>query len=259
MRAFHPRSSKDTIKLSVSVSVSQDAAPVCNALGLGQSPLVDAPYLTWALSHADGVSCDMATVNGWQRWPFFPCCSASNMWLRRSRHLPGRAWGGGWLTPVSPRTSPPLWRGSPGWLSGRARDRYDRAADKGQAARWEQHCSPTQTRLVLSSLGLQWDPQLAAEKPQPVCTESYAVSHWLPNNANHCCMDGPPKHKHRKSNAALTVCLWRKAPRFPNSADRVFCSVLDLFIVSNSPGTLTFLTSNCYQVCVETVWAERHW
>lgn len=69
MRAFHPRSSKDTIKLSVSVSVSQDAAPVWNASGLGQSPLVDAPYMTRALSHADGapVSGDMATVNGWHR------------------------------------------------------------------------------------------------------------------------------------------------------------------------------------------------
>lgn len=69
MRAFHPHSSMDTIKLSVSVSVSQDALPVCDALGLGQSPLVDSPYLTSALSHADGapVFCDMATVNGWHR------------------------------------------------------------------------------------------------------------------------------------------------------------------------------------------------
>lgn len=79
------------------MSVSQDAAPICNALGLGKSPLVDAPYLTQALSHTDraSVSCDITTVNGWQRWPFFPSCSASNMWLRRSRHLPGRARRGG--------------------------------------------------------------------------------------------------------------------------------------------------------------------
>lgn len=52
MRAFYPRSSKDTIKLSVSVSVSQDSAPACNAFGLGQAPLVDAPYLTQARSHS---------------------------------------------------------------------------------------------------------------------------------------------------------------------------------------------------------------
>ena len=96
MRAFHPCSSKDTIKLSVSVSVSQDSAQVCNALGLGQSPLVDASYLTWGLSHADEalVSCDMATENGWWRWPFYPSCSVSNMWLHHSRHLLERAWKG---------------------------------------------------------------------------------------------------------------------------------------------------------------------
>lgn len=39
---------------------------------------------------ADGaaVSCDMATVNGWHRWPFFPSYSASNIRLCCSRHLP---------------------------------------------------------------------------------------------------------------------------------------------------------------------------
>lgn len=176
--------------------------------------------------------------------------------------------GSGLLTPVSLRTRPPLWRGSLGWLSGQARDRYDRAADKGQAACWEQRCSPTQTRLLLSSLDLQWDPQLAAEKPPPMCTESNAVNHWLFNNANHCCMVGPPKHKHRKSNAALTVWQWQKAPclsETSNSAGtRVLSSVLGLFIMSTSLGTLIFLSTipkqtppNCYQVCVETVWAER--
>lgn len=68
MRVFHSRSPKETIKLSVSASGSQDVEPVWDALGLGQSPLVDAPYLTWVLSHADGdpVSGDIATVNKWQ-------------------------------------------------------------------------------------------------------------------------------------------------------------------------------------------------
>lgn len=83
--------------------------------------------------------------------------------------------GWGLLTPVSPRTRPPLWRGSLGWLSGQARDRYDRAADKGQAACWEQRCSPTQTRLLLSSLGLQRDPQLAAETPQSLWAAGFST------------------------------------------------------------------------------------
>lgn len=168
------------------MSVSQYVALLCNTLGLGQASLVDALYLTWALPHTDGTpaSCDVRAVNGWQRWPFFPSCSASNMWHRHSRHLPGwtgRRGVGQLLTPVSPRTSRSLWRGSLGWLSGRAWDRYDRATDKGQAAHWEQHCSPTQTRLLLSSLGLQREQQLAALKPQPVSwfAEGKAESCWL--------------------------------------------------------------------------------
>lgn len=43
------------------------------------------------------------------------------------------------------------------------------------------------------------------------------LSRWLLDNANHCCMAGPPEHG--KSNAALTVCLRRKGPCFSETSN----------------------------------------
>lgn len=180
VRAFHPRSSKDTIKLSVSVSVSQDAAPVCM--------LLDWDSLLWWMLHIwhgrSHMPMELRSLAIWQLWtggtddPSFHvaqlqvCGSVAAGICLNQRKEGGE---GGLLTPVSPRTRPPLWRGSLGWLSGQARDRYDRAADKGQAACWEQRCSPTQTRLLLSSLGLQRDPQLAAETPQSLWAPGFST------------------------------------------------------------------------------------
>lgn len=89
---------------------------------------------------------------------------------------------------------------------------------------------------------------------------------WLLNNANYRCMDGPPKHKHRKSNATWAV-LVAKASENWNPEDKGALScVLDPFIMSASLGTLIFLSPipkqthpNCYQLAVEAVWAERRW
>lgn len=64
MRAFHPRSSKDTIKLSVSVSVSQDAAPVCM--------LLDWDSLLWWMLHIwhgrSHMPMELRSLAIWQLW-----------------------------------------------------------------------------------------------------------------------------------------------------------------------------------------------
>lgn len=129
MRAFHPRSLKDTIKLSVSASVSQDAAPARSAPGLGRPPLADAAETTLL-----------------------------SMLLRRSMRLP---WTGerrgGWGSAGVPDTC--LSKGQAAFCDAGvwAGDRYDGAGDKGQAA-----ClgATLRSNTIETSASLQRDPQL---------------------------------------------------------------------------------------------------
>lgn len=110
----------------------------------------------------------MATVNRRPWWPFFfNLLSLKHTTLRCDKEARAAD------TCLPPQLD--SWRGRRGWLLlGWAWDGYDRAADKGQAACWEKHHRPTQTRLLLSTLGLS---EPAAGAPAGSWEASLSV-HW---------------------------------------------------------------------------------
>lgn len=113
MRAFHPCSSKDTMKLSVSVSVRTQLQSVI---------LFDWDNLLSWMLHIWHECSHTPMKNGWEKWPLFPSCSVLNLWAHCSRRVPEWAEGSGVLAwwHLSPRMALPLWCGLVGfWLSGR--------------------------------------------------------------------------------------------------------------------------------------------
>lgn len=178
---------------------------------------------------ADGaaVSCDMATVNGWHRWPFFPSCSASNIRLCCSRHLPrqmcvcggGEVKGGGGGVRKGEVADTCLSQDEPAfvtwepWL----------AAGTGPRQIWQGRWQgPGCTLGATLQSNTNKTPALFAGPAVRGSWEASVSVHWKQcwnlSAGNQCCMDEPLKHKRWTSNAALAV-LVAKDPCFSETSN----------------------------------------